>query len=314
MHLCDIKDATVIDIGGTTSDIALIENGSVNINHDGAVIGGWRTHVRAADIYTVGIGGDSRLRIGDHDELTFGPDKTTPVSLFLNNENVEETLIRKTDDVINGNAGATSGFTPTDLAHVIGLCNQWNGKASSVAVDAIRYRLHDDRETCIDQIEKAFLGTIKSALDDSRKIKEGIPIIAIGAPSHAWMPRMEQKYNFTIMVPEHADVANAIGASVGRIEEIIEILIREDRITGKYIGFLGIKREEFLTLEEAKKTCVSEGKRIVKERAMEANCADYELLEDVEDVYLDSYGGEESFYIETRIRIVAAGRPDCINE
>ena len=50
----------VADIGGTTTDIALLQNGAPRLKDDGALVGGWKTMVEAADIRTCGLGGDSQ--------------------------------------------------------------------------------------------------------------------------------------------------------------------------------------------------------------------------------------------------------------
>jgi len=52
-------NALVIDVGGTTTDIAMIENGRPLMATEGCKIGDWRTHVEAIDMSTGGIGGDS---------------------------------------------------------------------------------------------------------------------------------------------------------------------------------------------------------------------------------------------------------------
>ena len=53
--------AIVADIGGTTTDIALLQNGAPRLKPDGALVGGWQTMVEAADIRTCGLGGDSEV-------------------------------------------------------------------------------------------------------------------------------------------------------------------------------------------------------------------------------------------------------------
>jgi N-methylhydantoinase A/oxoprolinase/acetone carboxylase beta subunit len=55
------NNAVVIDVGGTTTDIGILRDGKPRLDPDGALIGGWRTRVQAADISTSGIGGDSRI-------------------------------------------------------------------------------------------------------------------------------------------------------------------------------------------------------------------------------------------------------------
>jgi N-methylhydantoinase A/oxoprolinase/acetone carboxylase beta subunit len=63
--LTGIDDAIVVDIGGTTTDIGILRDGRPDIVEYGAVLGGMRTHVKAADISTVGLGGDSHIVILD---------------------------------------------------------------------------------------------------------------------------------------------------------------------------------------------------------------------------------------------------------
>lgn len=53
--------ALVVDVGGTTTDVCLIRDGQPQLNKEGCVIGQWRTHVEAVDMYTAGAGGDSHL-------------------------------------------------------------------------------------------------------------------------------------------------------------------------------------------------------------------------------------------------------------
>ena len=59
--LAGARTAMVADIGGTTTDIALLQNGAPRLKPDGALVGGWQTMVEAADIRTCGLGGDSEV-------------------------------------------------------------------------------------------------------------------------------------------------------------------------------------------------------------------------------------------------------------
>ena len=79
------KTALVADIGGTTTDIALLQNGAPRLKPDGALVGGWQTMVEAADIRTCGLGGDSEVRPvsrGTGGGLTLGPRRAVPLSLM----------------------------------------------------------------------------------------------------------------------------------------------------------------------------------------------------------------------------------------
>lgn len=58
-----VEDALIADIGGTTTDLGIIHGGFVRTLDTGAVVGGHRTRVRAADVSTYGMGGDSRISV-----------------------------------------------------------------------------------------------------------------------------------------------------------------------------------------------------------------------------------------------------------
>jgi len=58
-----IQDALISDIGGTTTDLGIIHGGFVRTLDTGALVGGHRTRVRAADVSTYGMGGDSRISV-----------------------------------------------------------------------------------------------------------------------------------------------------------------------------------------------------------------------------------------------------------
>jgi len=77
-HLAACGDAVVVDVGGTTTDTAVIENGAVRTCEDGASVGGWRTHVRALDMRTLGLGGDSHV-VREKRRLHIGPRRVAPV-------------------------------------------------------------------------------------------------------------------------------------------------------------------------------------------------------------------------------------------
>jgi N-methylhydantoinase A/oxoprolinase/acetone carboxylase beta subunit len=71
--------AVIVDVGGTTTDITLIREGRPVIREEGMTIGAWRTHVKAVEMYTVGVGGDSLVRIrGGVREI--GPARVVPLS------------------------------------------------------------------------------------------------------------------------------------------------------------------------------------------------------------------------------------------
>ena len=78
------KNAFVVDIGGTTTDISLIKSGYPIISKKGAKIGKWDTMVEALSISTIGLGGDSQVSFGKKSDkiLSLGPKRHVPLSIL----------------------------------------------------------------------------------------------------------------------------------------------------------------------------------------------------------------------------------------
>jgi N-methylhydantoinase A/oxoprolinase/acetone carboxylase beta subunit len=78
-------DALVSDIGGTTTDVALLRGGLPEIDPLGARVGPYRTMVEAVAMSTTGLGGDSEVHLvteGLEGGLRLGPRRLMPVSLL----------------------------------------------------------------------------------------------------------------------------------------------------------------------------------------------------------------------------------------
>ena len=83
--LTGASDALVSDIGGTTTDVALLRNGLPEIDPEGARVGGLRTMVEAVAMRTSGLGGDSEVHVqtsGLESGLRLGPRRLIPVALL----------------------------------------------------------------------------------------------------------------------------------------------------------------------------------------------------------------------------------------
>ena len=83
-YLTGTSDAIIADIGGTTTDIALLESGAPRLDEGGATVGGFRTMVEAVAITTVGLGGDSEVTVataGILAGLELGPRRVIPLCL-----------------------------------------------------------------------------------------------------------------------------------------------------------------------------------------------------------------------------------------
>lgn len=70
------------DMGGTTTDLGVLQDGRPRVTEQGAEVGGWRTMVRAIDVRTIGLGGDSEIHLGANGRITVGPQRIVPVALL----------------------------------------------------------------------------------------------------------------------------------------------------------------------------------------------------------------------------------------
>jgi len=78
-------NALISDIGGTTTDIAVLRDGRPTLCAEGASVGGHRTMVDAVEMFTHGLGGDSQVRLDEQafeGGLILGPRRVIPVSLL----------------------------------------------------------------------------------------------------------------------------------------------------------------------------------------------------------------------------------------
>jgi N-methylhydantoinase A/oxoprolinase/acetone carboxylase beta subunit len=80
--LTGLSDFVVADMGGTTTDIAVVAGGRPAISGEGALVGAWRTMVEAVDVRTSGLGGDSEVQFDRQHRLCVGPRKAMPLSLL----------------------------------------------------------------------------------------------------------------------------------------------------------------------------------------------------------------------------------------
>ena len=93
-YLTGLDNAVVSDIGGTTTDVAVMEAGRPRLDADGAVVGGYRTMVEAVAMRTYGLGGDSEVKINDRGLVAgfeLGPRRLLPLSLVAHTHS--ETII-----------------------------------------------------------------------------------------------------------------------------------------------------------------------------------------------------------------------------
>jgi len=129
--MTNMSHALVSDIGGTTTDVALLRNGRPAIDPAGARVGPYRTMVEAVAMRTTGLGGDSEVHFvseGLRGGVTLGPKRVLPIALLaveapeVVHEALDAQLRRSTPGEYDGRfvravQGQTAeGISPRDAA------------------------------------------------------------------------------------------------------------------------------------------------------------------------------------------------------
>ena len=80
--LAGINTALVIDMGGTTTDISVVDRGRVQLQDKAATVGSYRTCVKTIKTRSFGLGGDSLIAFDHWQNLSIGPERVVPISRF----------------------------------------------------------------------------------------------------------------------------------------------------------------------------------------------------------------------------------------
>jgi N-methylhydantoinase A/oxoprolinase/acetone carboxylase beta subunit len=80
LYLAGLDSALVVDVGGTTTDLALLHNGGPILEGAESTVGGYRTSVRTIRARSFGLGGDSQINFDPRGTVTVGPGRVIPLS------------------------------------------------------------------------------------------------------------------------------------------------------------------------------------------------------------------------------------------
>ena len=122
-ELSGLKNAIVADMGGTTTDIAIISNGQPELCKDGATIGDWQPMIEAVRVNSIGLGGDSEVRFAGHKGLIIGPRRVVPTSLLAH---LYPDVIPKLESQLSGMVSARSNRFVMRLENNQALLKQLN--------------------------------------------------------------------------------------------------------------------------------------------------------------------------------------------
>lgn len=397
--LAQQENALVVDIGGTTTDLAIIDNGRVNISERGTSVGAYSTAIRAAQVRSIGLGGDSLLDISVEDRLLIGPSRVMPIAHLAHQDEFVASSIRS---LASGTTRTPSGdhlhywylnrepeklldnprsqrliemlrehplplptilerlnvlhpiqlggaalireeiigraaLTPTDLLHVSGEYAPWDLEAAEIAARffaRLRQISLDELGALVKRLiserimEEVITFITGQPIDRSRYISKPhalgewlveeslyarnpylgcsiqlkIPIIGIGAPAGIYLPAVARLLGTELILPEHYEVANAVGAVAGSVMSVHEAwvlpVMRGMNLTGFYVQSSD-ERKRFARVEPAIEYAEKRLEGLAREEALRAGAEDIH----VEVERLNE--GAESY----RMRATAIGTP-----
>jgi N-methylhydantoinase A/oxoprolinase/acetone carboxylase beta subunit len=311
--LTETKDALVVDMGGTTTDIACIRDGKARLKESGAEVGGWCPQIRAVNVSTFGIGGDSRLSPEKDGRLSIGPHRVVPLSMADRYSKVTGVEGKGKEE-----KGWHSALTPTDLLHASGRISRWDVKAAAAGAREMADQMHMDYEEflkfAVNEIEEKLAAACREALKKETFGEAAAKtVIALGAPVSAWMPKVCDKLPAVLIIPPHAEVANAIGAASGSVSVEEKVLLRPDQYHERIVVHAPWGVASFESLEEAKAYAMEKAEESVRRKA---ECAGGERVTatcQAEEIRMEHPDTGEKQFIEMRICAVAVGSPSWSN-
>ncbi len=230
--LCDIThDSIILDIGGTTTDIAVFVDGQPLVENDGIHIGSHPTLVRALKVRSIGIGGDSALSVLG-EAVRVGPNRLGP-SLADSipagahpGEDARPTLI----DALNTAGACAHGNVEASRLGIARFAAQHSispEMLAQAAVEAAAEAIHKATRELLDEINDKPVYTIHELLEGRRVIPKRVYLM--GGPAQAMSMAVRSRFELFTVVPEHFGVANAIGAALTRNTASLELFADTER-------------------------------------------------------------------------------------
>lgn len=236
-----------------------------------------------------------------------------------------------------------AGFTPTDALHVLGRFQRWSAEASRLGAELLAAQYGLPVEAFCEQVvqgvsERVARELVSKVLEDevgqpdwerepaaallaralsnpgagdlACELRLRRPLVAIGAPVAAYMPRVAERLHTELVIPSHAAVANAVGAVAGGVVQRWRVLISPLEGGERFRLHLPDGVCDFGDLEEA----VHHARQVmfprVEARARQAGAEQAEVQMTRHDRRAKVGGGwGEEVYLGTELIFTAVGRP-----
>jgi N-methylhydantoinase A/oxoprolinase/acetone carboxylase beta subunit len=195
--LSGLKDAMVVDVGGTTSDVGALTHGFPREASVAVDIGGVRTNFRMPDVFSFGLGGGSLVR---QDPLRIGPQsvgyRITEQALVFGGD-----VLTTTDVAVA--AGAAEIGDRARVAHLDG-----------GLVRAAMERIQEMAETAVDRMKTS---------------AEPVPVVVVGGGSVLIARPIAGTSE--MVKPDHFEAANAVGAAIAQISGEVDRVYALDALS-----------------------------------------------------------------------------------
>lgn len=221
--LTDIfHDSVILDIGGTTTDIAVFADGAPLIEREGIDIGSHPTLVSALKVHSIGVGGDSAVSVVDG-KVRLGPDRLGPSVCFGGETpTLTDALNHRAISDVGDAAESTAAIERLAAMHDMAP-NTLSEAAVAHAADAI----HQATRNLLDEINAKPVYTIHELVEGKRVIPKKIYLM--GGPAEAMKMELFRRFQLSTEVPPNYDVANAVGAALTRTTWELELFADTQR-------------------------------------------------------------------------------------
>jgi hypothetical protein len=193
--LTDIfHDSVILDIGGTTTDIAVFADGAPLIEREGIDIGSHPTLVSALKVHSIGIGGDSAISVVGP-EVRVGPNRLGP-SVCLGGERVTLT------DALNYAGACEVGDVAASRKAIdaYAAARTLTGeKLAARAVDFAARAIRDATRALVDEINSKPVYTIHELLEGKKIVPKKVYLM--GGPAEAMKENIRQLFQLSTEVP-----------------------------------------------------------------------------------------------------------------
>lgn len=294
-------DAIALDIGGTTTDIALFADGVPLFETFGVVIEGHKTLIRGMRTLSIGIGGDSVVRL-QQGQIVIGPQREGPAAAF---------------------GGPYP--TPTDAMIALGMTDIGDRQKAEASLAPIAAAIKCTvaeaaraifRETCsmiaahvrafIEEINNRPVYTIHEMLEGKQLHPRTLYVV--GGPAGPLAPELARLLECEARIPVHSEVANAIGAALARTTAEITLLADTERriLT---IGEEGLQMTipQHFSMQDA----IRIGKEKLREKVLNMGVEEKDL--EIEVVEAQQFNMVREYYTTGKnIRIKVQIKPGCI--